>query len=49
MKEFEKCIKELGYNRRPSAYWRAACKHWLKVAQEHDQEIQFMIEDELDE
>lgn len=30
--------------------WKEACKHWLQVAQDHDQEeMQFMIEDELEE
>lgn len=27
--------------------WRAACEHWLQVAKDHDQEIQFLIKKEL--
>ena len=29
--------------------WKAACEHWLQVAKDHDQEMEFMIEDELEE
>lgn len=29
--------------------WKAACEYWLQLAKDHDQEMQFMIEDELGE
>lgn len=34
---------------RDQKIWKAACEYWLEVAKEHDQEMQFMIEDELDD
>jgi len=29
--------------------WKAACEWLLELAKEHDQELQFFIEDELDD
>jgi hypothetical protein len=45
----EKYCFECGGLEKEDAYkvWYAASEHWLQVAKDHDQEMQYLIEEEL--